>query len=263
MAHARSKEVLMKRFRIPGAIVMLLAAGAARGQEEPCSYGLLHNGPTWDASSNVVSYDLVANAWARDGAYGGGGKSYGMAFHAGGAAVAVASVSFWFKVTHDAVHDCEPVKFESDATLSAEVSTKIHGDVDDYALATGFQAIGGVALRPATLAVAATNAGSPIQTTTFSVTFGGTGFTLTIPGVSVTTDTVDADRSTVRTWGTAKVEEEQITVNCWTKIKVVTNGPFGGYASASVEKTRVTASTTSTCAIHGQTGYYNHDCAEG
>ena len=41
-----------------------------------------------------IPYDVIANAWARDGAYAGGGFSNGRGFHSGGAGVAVASVSF-------------------------------------------------------------------------------------------------------------------------------------------------------------------------
>ena len=227
----------MSRFQ--GFCVSMAAALAmvnlARSQEEEkCTYSMLHNGPTWDSNSMGIPYDVIANAWARDGAYAGGGFSNGRSFHSGGAGVAVASVSFWFKVTHHPVHACQPVQFESDATLKAEVSTKIHGDGDAYALATGFQAISGAALQAASLAVAATNSGSPVQSSTVSITFGSTAFTLTIPGVSLTSDTLDTDRNSVYTWGQKQIGQEQITVNCWTKIKVVTDGPFGGYASASI-----------------------------
>lgn len=233
------------------------------GEPENCNYSVLHNGPTWDSDSMIAPHGLVANAWARDGAYGGGGISTAYGLRPGGTAVAVSSVSFWFKVTHHAVPSCLPVKFESEAMLKAEVSTKIEGDADDYALATGFQAITGVALEPASLAVAATNAGAPVQQTTVGITFGTVGFTFTIPGVSVTTDTIDRDRKSVYTAGSKETEEEQITVNCWTKIKVVTSGPFGGLAIATVEHTEVTASTSSTCEIHATVGSFVHEASEG
>lgn len=233
--------------------------------EQPgaCSYSLLHNGPTWDGDTMAIPYDVVANAWARDGAYGGSGRSRAMGFHAGGAGVAVASASYWFKVSHHALPTCSPVKFESDATLDAAASTQIHGDEDDYALATGFQAISGDALRPATLAVAATNGGSPVQQTTVSVAFGAVGFTLTIPGVSVTTDTIDRDRRTAVSWGSKQIEEERIAIHCWTKIKVVTNGPFGGTAWAEIEQTSVSASTQSACPVHQESGSHAHYATEG
>jgi hypothetical protein len=260
----------MSRFKILCVLIMssaMLVRIAPSQQDEreheSCSYSLLHNGPTWDADSMAVPYDVAANAWARDGAYGGSGRSFGMGLHGGGAGVGVAAVSYWFKVTHFAVESCVPVKFESTAMLRAEVATDIHGDSEDYALATGFQSISGNALRPASLAVAATNAGFPVQESTVAVSFGAVGFTLTIPGVSVTTDTLDRDRNTIYTWGAQKIEEEQITVHCWTKVKVVTNGPFGGTATASVDYTHVNASTVSTCAIHQQTGSYVHDVSEG
>lgn len=254
----------LRRSMLAAAVLVTMAASQdPKHGMGACSYSVTHNGPTWDANVMTVSYGVMANAWARDGAYGGGGASVAFGFSSGGAAVAVASTSFWFKVSHHAVAGCRPVKFDSDATLKAEVSTKIHGDTDDYALATGFQAIGGNALRNASVAVAATNAGSPVQQSTIGVTLGTVGFSLTIPGVSVTTDTVDTDRNSIYTSGAMVIEEEQITVHCWTKTKVVTNGPFGGFAHSSVDATAVTASTSSTCPIHGTTGYFAHEASEG
>lgn len=248
------------------AVMAFAMAGAAPavGQEhEACRYSLLHNGPTWDSQTMRIPWDVVVNVWARDGAYGGGGLSTGTALRRGGAGVASAAVSYWFRLTHDAVPGCQPVQFDSSATLSADVSTSIDGDKSDYALATGFQAVSGHALQPVSLAVAATNAGSPVQGSTISVSVGNVGFSVSIPGVSVTTDTVDQDRNTVSTFGLKQVEVEQIAVHCWVKIKVVTNGPFGGLASASVEKTGAVAATTSTCHVHAQTGSFTHDVSEG
>jgi hypothetical protein len=255
----------MKIFSVGLLIAAASSSDALRAQQTPekCSYSITSNGPTWDSSFTVIPYDVVATAWARDGAYGGSGRSKARGFSSGGAAVAVASTTFWFKVTHEPLPECVPVQFSSDATLRAEVETKIHGDSSDYALATGFQAISGNALHAGTLAVAATNAGSPVQQSTISISFGTVGFTLTIPGVSVTTDNVDQDRNTIYTWGTKQVEEEQITTHCWTKIKVVTDGPFGGTAWADVVYTRVNAKTESTCSIHQETGTYTHEATEG
>lgn len=258
----------MSRFGM-GALVVLviaLAAGdacAAPQEPEPvCTYTVLHNGPTWSAQWMRTPPDVLAMAWARDGAYGGAGRSSGTGLSSGGAAVAVASLSYWFRVTHHAVSDCLPVTFESDAVLKAAVSTSIRGSQQDYALASGFQAVGGIALPPVSMAVAATNAGSPVQNATVSVSFGLISFNLTIPGVSVIGDTVDMDRREVSTAGSRRIEEELITVNCWTKIKVVTNGPFGGTANAKVEYSSVEAATLSTCGVHNVQGFFTHEASE-
>jgi hypothetical protein len=250
--------------RVLVALSVLVAAGLAPAapQGTGCTYTVTHNGPTWNAQAMRVSPDVIAMAWARDGAYGGTGRSSAKGFQTGGAAVAVASVTYWFRVTHNAVADCLPVEFESDATLSAGVSTSIHGDRQDYALATGFQAANGVALPPISMAVAATNAGTPVQNATVSVSFGFINFSLTIPGVSVTGDTVDLDRRTVSTGGKRRIEEELITINCWTKIKVVTNGPFGGVAAARVDHSSVQAATLSICGVHNVEGRVTHEASE-
>src|SRR5436190_22985878 len=157
------------------------------------------------------SADVLAMSWSRDGAYGGSGPSNARGFNSGGAAVAVSSVSYWFRVTHHAVQDCLPVEFESDAVLNAAVSTTIRGDRQDYALATGFQSAGGIALPAISLAVAATNSGTPVQNATVSVGFGGINFNLTIPGVSLTGDTVDVDTREVTTAGGERIGEEPST----------------------------------------------------
>lgn len=258
----------MLRTRMYAGFVIALCtlAGSLVAQGHPgegCTYNVLHNGPTWDADSMRIPHTVMAAAFARDGVYGGGGFSNGMGLKSGGAGVAVASVVYWFKVSHVALPTCKPVEFDSEADLGAEVSTQIHGDSDDYGLATGFQAISGIALAPASLAVAATNAGSPVSQSTLSVNFGVVGFSITIPGVSVTSDTVDRDRNSLRTSGKLKVEEEEIMVRCWTKTKIVTNGPFGGFASASIDSTHVRATTTSKCEVHGTTGFFDHDASEG
>lgn len=257
----------MTRFEVSCAVAIALVTLAVpvrcQGEHEECSYSLLTNGPTWDSDFMRIPYDVAAAAWARDGAYGGSGYSIGTGLHAGGTGVAVASVSYWFKVTHHALANCEAVTFDSQAKLEAEVSTNIDGAHDDYALAAGFQAAVGNALQPTTLAVAATNAGAPVQNATISVAFGVVNFTLTIPGVSVTSDTRDKNRNSAFTWGSKKIEEELITVHAWTKIKVVSNGPFGGMAKASVDTTHANASTTSTCPVHAETGAFEFDVSEG
>lgn len=246
------------------ALLFLTVPASCQGEHEnECSYSVLTNGPTWDSDWMRIPYDVAAAAWTRDGAYGGSGLSNGTGTHAGGTGVAVASVSYWFKVTHHALANCDAVTFDSQAKLDAEVSTRIEGAHDDYALATGFQAASGNALQATTLAVAATNAGSPVQNATISVVFGVVNFTLTIPGVSVTSDTRDKNRNSAFTWGSKKTEEELITVHAWTKIKVVSNGPFGGMAKASVDSTHASAKTTSTCSVHSQTGAFEYDASEG
>jgi hypothetical protein len=246
-------------------IAALLLAGGASGQhpKKSCTYSLLTNGPTWNSDVMRVPYDVAAVAWARDGAYGGSGYSIANGFSTGGAGVAVAAVSYWFKLTHNPLPDCPAVTFVSDAKLEAEVSTKIGGDIDDYALMTGFQAASGNALLPTSLAVAATNAGQVVQSSTISVVFGMVNFTLTIPGVSVTTNTVDRDRNTSISWGSKKIEEEIITLHAWTKVRVVADGPFGGLAQASVDRTLAAASTTSSCQLHSETGFFSFDVSEG
>jgi hypothetical protein len=256
---------MSKSFVVSMIAACMFGNGAFSQSPDPgdqCTYSVTTNGPTWGKDSMLRSTDVVANAWARDGAYGGNGHSRAEALAPGGAAVAVASVAYWFKVTHHAEATCNPVKFESEAKITADVGTSITGDSDDYALAAGFQAVTGYALHPATMAVAATNAGSPVQDSTVAITIGPVGFTLTIPGVSVTADTIDRDAKTTFTSGTATIEEEQITVNCWTKIKVVTDGPFGGVAHASVNTTEVSAKTTSTCKVHDETGTFVHEVSE-
>lgn len=246
-------------------LALVVLAGRAMPQEhesDTCSYSVLDNGPTWNGEGMRIPYDVIAMAWARNGAYGGLGRSTATGFHKGGAGVAVASVSYWFKVTHHPLEECVPVEFESDGALNAQVETTINGSHDDYALATGFQWIGGVALPATSMAVAATNSGSPVQNSTIGVAFGAVNFTLTIPGVSVTTDTVDHDRKTVTSAGRRQTEEEIITVNCWAKIKVVASGPFGGTASATVVTSSAEASTKSTCKIHSVTGTFAFKAVE-
>jgi hypothetical protein len=259
--------MVMSKSRIFGlvAVAWVMFGGPAAAQEHPdgCRYTVTHNGPTWDGNTMVVPYDAIANAWARDGAYGGGGRSIAYGLRSGGGVVAVAAVAYWFRVTHIALPSCRPVEFSSDAELRAEVHTTIHGDADDYALSTGFQTVSGLALSPATLAVAATNAGSPVSSSTLAINFGLVGFTITIPGVSVTNDTSDRDRNTIRTSGTQKTEFEEVLIHCWTKTKVVTNGPFGGYATSTVETTGATASTASKCEIHEVAESFKHDVTEG
>jgi hypothetical protein len=243
---------------------VLAASGAAQEvNAEQCSYALVHNGPTWDAAYMRIPWDVIALAWARDGAYGGNGSSTATGFSTGGAGVAVASLTYWFRLTHSPLPECQPVQFDSEAKLEAEVSTKISGDSDDYALSAGFQAVTGNALQPASVAVAATNAGSPVQNSQLSISFGLVNFTVTIPGVSVTSDTVDSDHNSAFTWGTKKIEEELISFHCWTKTKVVTDGPFGGTARAIVESTRASGTTHSTCSVHQVSGDFTCDTTEG
>jgi hypothetical protein len=221
------------------------------------------SGATWDRDGMVLSNGVSAVAWARDGAYNGGGLSSAAGFSFGGAAVAVAQTTYWFRVTHNPIPGCRPVSFDSEARLEADVSTKITGDSDDYALSAGFQAVTGLAFSPASVVVAATNAGSPVENAMLSLSFGIVSFNMTIPGVSVTADTVDADRNSTFTAGAKKLEEELITLHCWTKTKVVTDGPFGGVARSSVNATMASASTTSSCPVHSVTGSFSRSTTEG
>src|SRR5262245_5537946 len=115
------------------AIAALSSAGPIFSQEhDDCTYSLLTNGPTWDSDEMRIPDDVLATAWARDGADGGSGRSTGTGFHSGGARVAVAAVSYWFQVTHHPLPSCEAVTFDSQAKLEAEVSTSIEGAHDDY-----------------------------------------------------------------------------------------------------------------------------------
>jgi hypothetical protein len=249
------------------AAMLFLSAAVAWSQgfieEESCTYTLQTNGPVWDRAQMRIPWDVSAVAWAHDGAYGGGGLSKGEGLHSGGAGVAVAQTTLWFRLTHNADPTCVPVAFDSQALLSANVSTRIKGDSDDYALAAGFQAVTGLALQAASVAVAATNAGSPVQGSVLSLSFGLVNFSMTLPGVSVTADTVDSDSNSTFTFGQKKIEEEIIALHCWTKTKVVTDGPFGGIAWSSVNSTSASASTTSTCAKHQVTGSYSVLTTEG
>jgi hypothetical protein len=230
---------------------------------ESCAYTLQSSGATWDIHGMRIPYDVSAIAWARDGAYGGTGLSTAEGLHSGGAAVAVAQTTYWFRLTHNPIPSCQPVSFDSEARLEADVSTKISGDSDDYALSAGFQAVTSQVFSAVSVAVAATNAGSPVQNAVLSLSFGLVNFTMTIPGVSVTADTVDEDRNSAFNAGSKKTEEELISLHCWTKTKVVSDGPFGGVAKSSVNSTSASASTTSSCTVHNVTGSFSRTTTEG
>ena len=78
----------------------------------------------------------------------------------------------------------------------------------------------------------------------------------------MTGDTVDVDTREVTTAGSKRIEEELITINCWSKIKVVTNGPFGGQSTANVVSSSVQASTLSWCHVHAVEGFFIHQASE-